>query len=263
MTAGWQYIPPGQPPPRSASRRRPSQKSVIWIIAVVAVVVILLRAHRINQTEVIWFCVLIPSLILHEISHGWVALAFGDDTAKRAGRLSLNPIRHVDPIGTLLVPAIMMLSGWGFFGWAKPVPVTLRRLRSPRNQGVLVSLAGPFTNIVLAALSGLLFWLLYVRGGPHGGTLGLVATVIFYAGMVNLWVAFFNLIPIPPLDGSAVLERLLPRSWWSGYLRVRPYGLVVIFGGLLLLGMVHVYPLSPIFQHIEQWWATLLHVQLG
>ncbi|HEX3947132.1 MAG TPA: site-2 protease family protein [Acidimicrobiales bacterium] len=223
-----------------------------------AVVVILLRIHRISQTEVIWFCVLIPSLILHEVAHGWVALAFGDDTARRAGRLSLNPIRHVDPVGTLLVPAIMVLSGWGFFGWAKPVPVTVGRLRSPRNQGLLVSLAGPFTNIVLAALAGLLFYGLYTSGGPLTQTPGLTGRVIFYVGLVNLWVAFFNLIPIPPLDGSAVIERLLPGSWWPGYLRIRPYGLPIIFGGLLLLGMARIYPLEPIFDHLQNWWANLL-----
>jgi len=268
--SGWQpqqhgYTPPPPPAAPAPSRRttRANQKSIIWVIAIVAVVIILARAHRITQTEIIWFCVLIPSLILHEVSHGWVALACGDDTAKRAGRLSLNPIRHVDPVGTLLVPAIMMLGGWGFFGWAKPVPVTVRRLRSPRNQGVLVSLAGPLTNIILAALSGVLFWLLYVRGGTHGGTLGITGSVIFDIGLVNLWVAFFNLIPIPPLDGSAVIERLLPGSWWPTYLRIRPYGLPVIFGGLLLLGIAHIYPLSPIFQHIEQWWGTLLHVYVG
>ncbi len=257
--------PPSNPPARPARPgvRPRSPRQVIWLVAIVAVVVILLRSHRISQTEIIWFCILIPSLILHEISHGWVALAFGDDTAKRAGRLSLNPVRHVDPIGTLLVPAIMVLSGWGFFGWAKPVPVTVGRLRSPRNQGVLVSLAGPFTNIVLAALSGLLFYVLYVAGGPHGGTLSLTGTVIFDIGLVNLWVAFFNLIPIPPLDGSALLERLLPGAWWPQYLRIRPYGLPVIFGGLLLLGMARVYPLQPVFGHLEQWWGTLLHVQVA
>ena len=109
---------------------------------------------QITQLEVIIFCVLVPSLILHEVAHGWVALACGDDTAKRAGRLSLNPMRHVDVVGTLIVPAVTVLAGWGFFGWAKPVPVNLSKLRSPRNQGVLVALAGPATNVVLAALAG-------------------------------------------------------------------------------------------------------------
>ena len=99
---------------------------------------------------------LIPSIILHEISHGVVALAFGDDTAKRAGRLTLNPVKHIDPVGTILVPAVLSLSGLGAYGWAKPVPVNTNRLRSPRNHTVLVSLVGPLTNFVLA---GLMAWL--------------------------------------------------------------------------------------------------------
>jgi len=137
--------------------------------------------------------------------------------------------------------------------------VTVRRLRSPRNQGVLVSLAGPFTNIVLAALAGVLFWLLFTHSGPLTGPPTLAERIVFFAGVVNLWVAFFNLIPIPPLDGSALLERLLPGSWWPGYLRIRPYGLLVIFGGLLLLGTAHVYPLQPIFDHMLSWWTNLLN----
>ena len=123
---------------------------------VVAVVLIaaLIISHRITRFEIIYFCVLIPSIILHEISHGVVALALGDDTAKRAGRLTLNPVKHVDPVGTLLVPAILSLSGIGAYGWAKPVPVSTNRLRSPRNHTVVVSLVGPITNFALAALLG-------------------------------------------------------------------------------------------------------------
>ena len=100
---------------------------------------------------------LVPSIILHEISHGVVALAFGDDTAKRAGRLTLNPVKHIDPVGTLLVPAVLSLSGLGAYGWAKPVPVSTNRLRSPRNHTVIVSLVGPLTNFALAAVLGVVF----------------------------------------------------------------------------------------------------------
>ncbi len=96
-----------------------------------ALIAILLRTHKISSANIIYFCVLVPSIILHEISHGVVALAFGDDTAKRAGRLTLNPVKHVDPVGTLLVPALLSLSGIGAYGWAKPVPVTPNRLRQP------------------------------------------------------------------------------------------------------------------------------------
>src|SRR2546425_6818058 len=106
-----------------------------------------------NQTTLILVAVLIPSVMLHEISHGAVALAFGDDTAKRAGRLTLNPIAHVDPFGTIVLPLILALSSSGVFGWAKPVPVNPRRLRNPRQQALLVSLAGPVTNLGLAFIA--------------------------------------------------------------------------------------------------------------
>ena len=120
--------------------------------------------HNITTQEIIIFCVVVPSIILHEISHGFVANAFGDDTAKRAGRLSLNPLVHVDPVGTLIVPALLSLGSLGVFGWAKPVPVNVGRLKSPRNEGVLVSLAGPAVNAVLAAIFALVF-VRFVRPG--------------------------------------------------------------------------------------------------
>src|SRR5580704_19624886 len=129
-------------------------KSALWIAAGAIFFLALVVHHNITTTEIVIFCVIVPSIILHEVSHGWVANAFGDDTAKRAGRLTLNPIAHVDPVGTLIVPALLSLAGAGVFGWAKPVPVTTARLHSPRNQGVLVSLAGPATN----ALSVVLAW---------------------------------------------------------------------------------------------------------
>lgn len=243
----------GRPQPR----RSTGVRSLVWTAAIVAVVAFLLHTHRISEGEVIFFCVLIPSLILHEVSHGVVALAFGDDTAQRAGRLSLNPLRHVDVVGTLIIPAITLLGGWPLFGWAKPVPVNVGRLRSPRNQGVLVSLAGPFTNLVLAAVGGLAFYYGFVANRLVSLT-STAALVVFYFGLVNVWVALFNLIPIPPLDGSAVLERLLPASWWPGYLRLRPYGLIVIFGGLVLLSMAHLDPLGSVFVGIQRWWYHLL-----
>ena len=236
------------------------QRDIIWIIAIVAVVAILARAHRITGTEVIIFFVVVPSIILHEISHGWVALAFGDDTAKRAGRLSLNPMRHVDPVGTLIVPAIMALSGLGMFGWAKPVPVNMGRLRHPRNEGVVVSLAGPFTNAVLATVAGFLFVGFhgantYTLAHPYGA---LWAEILFYLGLVNIFLGAFNLIPIPPLDGSVVLERFLPRSWWPGYLRIRPYTMPILLGLVLLNFYLHPGPLTWLYQHLENWWVARL-----
>ena len=147
-------------PPAGGAARRPVNASTrrnLWIIAGLLVVVALVAHHNITSGEIIVFCCIVPSIILHEVSHGYVANLFGDDTAKRAGRLTLNPVKHVDPVGTLIVPALLSLSTYGVFGWAKPVPVNTARLRSPRNQGVLVSLAGPATNAFLAAIGAVVF----------------------------------------------------------------------------------------------------------
>jgi Zn-dependent protease len=233
---------------------------VLWTIGIVAVVAILIRAHKITGVEIVLFCVIVPSIILHEIAHGWVALAFGDDTAKRAGRLTLNPIAHIDPIGTLIVPALMALSGIGMFGWAKPVPVNVSRLRHPRNEAVLVSLAGPVTNVLLAAVAYLVF------RAFHGdetitlqGTFGaLWAEVVFYFGLVNIWLAVFNMVPVPPLDGSVLFERLLPRAWWPGYLRIRRYTMPILIGLLLLNFYLNPGPLTWLFDHLFNWWAGRL-----
>jgi Zn-dependent protease len=175
------------------------------------------------------YAILFASIILHEISHGWTALSLGDDTAKRAGRLSLNPLVHIDPFGSVILPALLIISGTGFlFGWAKPVPVNVARLRHPRNDAVLTSLAGPATNLVLVVLADAALHVF------HPETFWPVA-LLLYAGLLNLLLACFNLLPIPPLDGSALVERLLPRKWWGPYLAIRPYTLILVFG-LVIIG---------------------------
>ena len=183
--------------------------------------------------RLLFYVMLAPSIILHEITHGGVALAFGDDTAKRAGRLTLNPIAHVDPLGTVVLPAIMLLSGLGAFGWAKPVPVDPRKLRNPRQQSLLVSLAGPGTNIALALGSAL--WLA-LRPADTVELLSIdfdlvpaVDQAAFLLGLANVLLAAFNLIPFPPLDGSALIERVLPYAWWPGWLRFRQYSILLLF----------------------------------
>ena len=194
------------------------------------VIAALLRSHRIDRIEVLYFLAFVPTVILHEVSHGVVALACGDDTAKKAKRLTLNPLRHIDPIGSVVLPVILLLSGAPAFGWAKPVPVSVNRLRHPRNQSVLVSLAGPATNIVLATIAG---FIAQIWRGPTPGTIvpsgnGNLATFVILFGIVNVIIAVFNLIPIPPLDGSALLERVLPASALPGYYRFRQYALVLV-----------------------------------
>ncbi len=233
-------------------------RRTLWIIGGVAVLVALVAHHNISSADIILFCVIVPSIILHEISHGLVARAFGDDTAARAGRLTLNPFVHVDPVGTLLVPAMLALGGFGVFGWAKPVPVNNARLRSPRNQGVLVALAGPMTNAILAALGALLFISSFRTTALRTGVLSVPAEIVFYFSLGNIGLMAFNLIPIPPLDGSVLFERLLPRRYWPTYLRIRPYTMMIVVGLVLLNFLFNPGPITIAFQHLYNWWAGVL-----
>jgi Zn-dependent protease len=170
---------------------------------------------------------LVPAVILHEVSHGVVALGFGDDTAKRAGRLTLNPIAHIDPMGSVAMPLLLALAHLPPFGWAKPVPVNPRQLRNPRQQSLLVSLAGPATNIALAVAMAMV---LRVTTG-----VSLSRRAIYAFGYINVVLATFNLIPVPPLDGSAIIERFLPAQWWPGWLRLRQYSFFLLFLLIFLL----------------------------
>lgn len=226
------------------------RNQLIALILVVALVVIVAANHVINNQKLILFGVLFASIILHEVSHGVLALAFGDDTAKRARRLTLNPIAHIDPFGSIILPAILVLAGFGAFGWAKPVPVNPARMRSPRNQSLLVSLVGPAVNIVLALIAALLLRALgshlIVYSGPW--------YALFYLGYANVILAAFNLIPIPPLDGSAVIERVLPRAWLPRYWQLRMVSLPVILIIVLLVPGV----LSHIFNPALNWWYHLV-----
>lgn len=221
-------------------------------MAVVVVVVLIVRDVVTTNTALL-LAVLFGSVILHEVSHGFVALRFGDDTAKRAGRLTLNPISHVDPFGTIVLPVILVLVGSSPFGWAKPVPVNPSRMRSPRNHSLLVSLAGPATNIVLALMAALaLRSVLPDRG--FRGDLPVATELLINFGLVNVILAAFNLIPIPPLDGSAMVERLLPAAWWPGYLKLRQYSMVV----LLVLVLALPGALDRVFEPAIRLWAQLL-----
>jgi len=236
-------------------------KRALWIVAGVVLFIALVAHHNITESEIIVFCVIVPSIILHEVSHGVVANAFGDDTAKRAGRLTLNPVVHVDPVGTLIVPALLSLTSAGVFGWAKPVPVNVGRLRSPRNQGVLVSLAGPAVNAVLATISAVVFIDAIRPGLSPFGQLSTVAQIVFYAGLVNVWLCIFNLIPIPPLDGSVLFERLLPARYWPTYLRYRQYTMPIIMGLVLLNFFLYPHgPITWLFDRLFNWWVTVLGV---
>jgi Zn-dependent protease len=250
------------PQPGAASARRPldrNTKRALWIVAGVVVVAALVAHHNISRVDVILFCVIVPSITLHEVSHGWVARAFGDDTAARAGRLSLNPFVHIDPVGTLIVPALLALGGYGVFGWAKPVPVNPARLRHPRNEGVVVALAGPATNAALAAIGAVVFIVVFRTTALDTGTLSLPAQIVFLFSVGNIGLMAFNLVPIPPLDGSAVLERFLPRRYWPTYLRIRPYTMTIVMVVVVLNFYMGSHgPLTAAFQHLYSWWEGVL-----
>jgi Zn-dependent protease len=185
---------------------------------------------NIDHWTVYWFVGLVVAIILHEISHGLVALWFGDDTAKRAGRLTLNPIPHIDPFGSLVLPALGALTGLPVLAWAKPVPVNPARLRHQRRDMLIVSLAGPTTNFLLLFAAAVATREL-IRNGNYltPSDLPPVAGFLFAFAIVNLFLGLFNLLPIPPLDGSAVLERLLPTRHLETWYKVRPFGILVLF----------------------------------
>jgi Zn-dependent protease len=186
---------------------------------------------HLDEQSVIYFGCIVVAVILHEISHGVVALWFGDRTAKEAGRITLNPIPHIDPFGSIILPAMGALTGIPILAWAKPVPVNPSRMRKPRRDLVYVSLAGPATNLTLMVASALAARALYENTAPvlYYDQLPLGIRVLFSFAVVNLFLGLFNLLPIPPLDGSALLERVLPAAWLPQWYKFRPYGFLVLF----------------------------------
>ncbi len=235
------------------------QRALVLLALGVAGVYLLVRREVIGTESLLILLALVPSVILHEVSHGAMALVFGDDTARDAGRLTLNPVRHVDPLGTVVLPAMLVLAGAPPFGYAKPVPVNPRKLRNPRDHGLVVSLVGPGVNIVIAVAAALVLRFL----GGEAGVFGLYTSfddlpfshqLLYVLGYINVVLAAFNLIPIPPLDGSAVIERLLPARWWPGYLRLRQYSMVVLL--VLVLALPEL--LSRVFGPAIDLWERLL-----
>ncbi|MBW3603874.1 MAG: site-2 protease family protein [Actinobacteria bacterium] len=192
--------------------------------------------------------VLMPSVILHEVAHGAAALRFGDDTARQAGRLTLNPLAHIDPFGTVILPALLAFTTGAAFGYAKPVPVNPSRMRRPRDHGLLVSLAGPATNVVLALIAAALLRALAPADDPF------VLETLFRFGVINVILAAFNLLPIPPLDGSALVERLLPRRLLPQWRTIRQYSMPV----LLLIVLLVPGALGRVFGVAQRLWIHLL-----
>lgn len=201
---------------------------------------------------------LLFAVIAHEVAHGYIAYRCGDPTAKLAGRITLNPMPHIDMFGTIIFPAILLLSQSPFLiGWAKPVPVNPAYFRNPSRDHLLVSLAGACTNLLLALVCTLLLGLIAMLLGSTGGALGIM---LQYGIAINVILAVFNLLPIPPLDGSWVLYHLLPANLAESYRRVFPYGFIILI--VLLMTGVLSRIISPIYMLIMQFLQGLLRFML-
>jgi Zn-dependent protease len=204
-----------------------------------------------------WLIPLVIAIVFHEVAHGLVARRLGDPTAEQRGRLSLNPLRHVDPVGTVILPLILAISHAPVFGWAKPVPVNYLRLRNPRRDMILVALAGPGMNLLLALLGAtLLAATVFLSGKPLGEAARFVAANALNFVWINLFLGIFNLLPIPPFDGGHVVQGLLPPPLAQRFGRIGRYSMLVLVVLLLVLPALGVnvvaQTVSPIVAAIAQ-----------
>jgi Zn-dependent protease len=191
----------------------------------------------------IGFGILLISLSIHEAAHAWTADKLGDPTARTLGRVSLNPLVHIDWIGTVLLPLISAISGLPLIGWAKPVPVNMRNLREPRRDFMIIAAAGPISNLLQAFVAAAL-----LRGAlgslPLSGEVTPLVSALFLAVQINLLLAFFTLIPVPPLDGGNVLLGLLPQRLAASYDQLRQYGFLVLYA-LMFTGLATAWIAPP------------------
>jgi len=196
------------------------------------------------QKIVAWVLPVLFAITVHETAHGWMALQLGDKTAMMLGRLTLNPLKHIDPLGTILIPGLMYMMAGFMFGWAKPVPITWQNLKQPKRDMVFVAVAGPASNLIMAIL-----WALAIRIGLALGDTGLALVFMGVAGIfINCILMALNLLPLPPLDGGRVMTGLLPGPLAYRFSRIEPYGFFILVGLMVtgLLGVI-LWPVIEFF----------------
>jgi Zn-dependent protease len=198
------------------------------------------------QKIAVWILPVVFAITVHETAHGWVAKKYGDNTAFSLGRLTLNPMKHIDPLGTIIIPGLLLLTGTGFiFGWAKPVPVEIRNFKKPLHDMAIVALAGPVSNLLMAT-----GWALLARAGVMiGASAENISLPLIYTGIagisINLVLALINLLPIPPLDGSRILTGILPHRLAWQYNQLERYGFIILLILLYtkILNVILEYPM--------------------
>jgi Zn-dependent protease len=210
---------------------------------------VILDILTIVREALLWIIPIMIAVIFHEVAHGYIALKLGDTTARDMGRLTLNPLPHIDPVGTILIPGLLILLNAGFvFGYARPVPVNFMRLRNPKRGMALVALAGPATNILIALVAAVLIRLLILADPgltgqimSHGPSTGVFAAlgvsaayILFYTFFLSVILAIFNLIPVPPLDGGRIAVGLLPEGAARSYSKIEPFGMIIVVAILFL-----------------------------
>lgn len=209
------------------------------------------------QKIAVWAIPVLFAITLHEVAHGWAASKLGDPTAKMLGRLSLNPLKHIDPIGTVIVPlALLVMSGF-VFGWAKAVPVTTRNFKNPARDMAWVAVAGPMANLLMA-----IFWVVIIKLGMIFENAFVGSEFLIYTGIagvtINLILMLLNMLPIPPLDGSRVLSAFLPKPLAWQLNRLEPYGFSILLG-LMFLGVLNAILMGP-FQATQQFLYQLVGI---
>ena len=237
------------------TRLQGSRRGILWLLVGFGVVIVLIDAGRITLNMVLAFGLLVGSVLLHETAHVAAARVFSDSSVRSKDQRSLNPIRHLDLLGSIILPALSVVAGWGYIGWATPSVPDSSGQRGGRNAALLVALAGPVLHLGLVVVAWVGFTLSFSSGAT---SLGLWTRMCFYLGLTNLWLLFMNLLPVPPLDGSVVLERMLPSTAWPRYLRLRPY----LFPGLLGIVAASVALNLGLLEHFgnwlaDSWWSVL------